>query len=868
MPSHTRLSNPSQPTPSPESGAQSAPEGRTTVARGFSPWNAVVSAAARRADDTSIEPDSRASAFAPRATAHQAALPGAEAPGYGRALSGRRPSRPHALLLNVIAGLAASMAMLGTLTTPAAAQDFAHNIIVPQSRVIVAPDTISPVKIQRVEATIDLREQVATTTLRVVLHNPAGRPQEAEVVMPVPDGAAIRYFQLEGLGDDGGARLLPKDEARAIYEAIVRRMVDPAILEFAGYGMIRSNVFPVPAGEESVIKLVYEQLLTADGQRIDYVLPRAQGASQSEWSITVNVESQREVAGVYSPTHDLTVSDAGATIPAGGGASTHRHTYTVNNAAQAGGAFQLAVLHQPDAAAAEGGLSATFLTYPDPRVTDGTTTGGYFLMLGGIPQPEADAPRLGKEITLVIDRSGSMRGEKMEQARAAAMQIVGAMGPHDLFNVIDYSDTVASFADQPVPATAQNIKRGVAYIAAIAPIGGTNIHDALVEALRQPESKGTLGMVLFMTDGLPTIGQTTEQAIRQAAKAGNQHDRRIFTFGVGYDVNTPLLRAVATDSRASSTFVQPGEDVEVKVGQVYRRLQGPVFTAPQIELATPAGGRGSFRIIDVLPTALPDVFGGEQLVVLGKYIGDAPMTMRISGNYLGRHRTFTAVLDPAKATTRNAFVPRLWATRRIGSLLESIREQPGSEGSAELVGEIVRLSTEYGILTEYTAFLAANPDDMPPMTPGEPMPVTQAPAAWRDGDAQMRLSMDSLEDRNRERAGRGSMNQEINLTNMAHAESAAAGANVYFTQSMARREITTVQQVNERAYFQQGRRWVDSAMLAQATEAPQQTVTFDTPAYSTLLDELIADNRQAVLANRGEIYLLHRGQRVLVINPS
>ncbi len=765
------------------------------------------------------------------------------------------------LVMKLVAGLAASMAM-GTLATQSLAQDFASNIIVPQSRVIVAPDMTSPVSIQRVETTIDIKDQVATTTLRLILHNPAGRSQEAEVVMPVPEGAAIRYFQLEGLGDDGGARLLPKDEARAIYEAIVRRMVDPAILEFAGYGMIRSNVFPVPAGEESVIKLVYEQLLTADGQRVDYVLPRAQGASGAEWSITINVESQRDIAGVYSPSNDLTVVE-GTVIPAGGGTPTHRHSYTVNDASTVGGAFQLAVLLQPPAGGANAGLGATFLTYPDPRVTDGTTTGGYFLLLAGVPQPDADAPRISRELTLVIDRSGSMRGEKMDQAKEAALQIVSSLGPTEHFNVIDYSDTVESFSDSPVLATPENIKRATAYIQAIQPVGGTNIHDALVEALRQTATPDALPISLFMTDGLPTIGQTTEQAIRQAALAGNPHDRRVFTFGVGYDVNTPLLRALATDSRATSTFVQPGEDVEVKVGQVYRRLRGPIFASPEITLTS----GGSFRITDVLPTSLPDVFEGEQLVVLGKYIGEAPMAIRISGNYLGDNRAFTATLDPSKATTRNSFVPRLWATRRIGSLLEAIRQSPGSDGSRELVSEVVRLSTEYGILTEYTAFLAANPEDMPVGRPGEPMPLLGAPAAWRDDATREREALDGIEMRNSVRAGAGSMNQELNNEGLAEAESGAGGRNIYYDATMNRREITTVQQIGDRAYFQNGRRWVDSSILAQAADTPDQTVTFGTPAYTTLLDELITDNRQAVLANRGEIYMLHRGQRVLVINP-
>lgn len=772
---------------------------------------------------------------------------------------------PRALMLKAVAGLAASLAMLGSLASPAHAQGFVNNIIVPQSRVIFAPDTANPVSIQRVETTIDIKDQVATTTLRVMLHNPAGRPQEAEVVMPVPDGAAIRYFQLEGLGDDDGARLLPKDEARAIYEAIVRRMVDPAILEFAGYGMIRSSVFPVPAGEESVIKLVYEQLLTADGERIDYTLPRAQGSSGAEWSITINVESQRDIAGVYSPSNDLTVVE-GTVIPAGGGVPVHRHSYTVNDAAQAGGAFQLAILNQPGDGLRQSELSATFLTYPDPRVTDGTTTGGYFLMLAGLPQPDAQTARIPRELTLVIDRSGSMRGEKMDQAKEAALQIVAALGPAEHFNIIDYSDTVASFADGPVLATPENIKRALAYLQTIQPMGGTNIHDALVEALRQDATPDTLPIVLFLTDGLPTIGQTTEQAIRGAAKAGNPHDRRVFTFGVGYDVNTPLLRAIASDSRASSTFVQPGEDVEVKVGQVYRRLRGPVFAAPQITLLGTEGAHAS-RITDILPTALPDVFEGEQLIVLGKYLGEAPMTMQISGNYLGDARAFRAVLDPSKATTRNAFVPRLWATRRIGTLLDGIRQSPGSDGTQELVSEIVRLSTEYGILTEYTAFLAANPEDMPPLLPGQPVPVAAAPGEWRDDDLRARRALDAVEGRNIVRAGAGSMNQEVNNQGLLSAESAAGGQNRYYDEQMNRREITTVQQIGDRAYFQNGRRWVDSAMLAQAADAPDRTVSFGTPAYSTLLDELITDNRQAVLANRGEIYLLHRGQRVLVINP-
>lgn len=766
-----------------------------------------------------------------------------------------RPTTPRrSALPRILAFLAAA----GALASHSAAQEFARNIIVPQSRVIVAPDTQRPVRIQRVEATIDIREQVATTTLRVILHNPSGRQQEAEVMMPVPEGAAIRFFQLEGLGGDGGATLLPRDEARKIYEAIVRRMIDPAILEFAGHGMIRSNVFPVPAGEESVIALVYEQVLTADGARIDYVLPRSHEPGGAEWSIKIGIEGSRAPAGVYSPTHDLMVLEGeGRVIPAGGGAPDHRARYEVKDAGGVGGAFRLAILRPP----AGDELAATFLAYPDPRVTDGTSTGGYFLMLAGLPAPGRDAPRMPREVTLVIDRSGSMRGEKMAQAIEAATQIVSSLGAGEHFNIIDYASDVTSLASGPIPASRQNIERATGYLRSIQPIGGTNIHDALVTALEQPATEGSLPVVLFLTDGLATIGRTTERAIRDAARSANRHDRRIFTVGVGFDVNTPLLRAIATDTRATATFVLPGEDVEAKVGQVYSRLRGPIFAGPEIAL-DPAGGG---RITGVLPSKLADVFEGEQVLVVGRYIGTTPMTFRLSGAGLDGARTYSVEFDPRTASARSGFVPRLWATRQIGVLLDGIRQNPGSDGMRELVSEIVRLSTEYGILTEYTAFLAADPADMPAGSPlpARPPQAWSAPSADRDDFARR-----GLERRLNVRDGAASMNQELNNAGRADAMSLAAGQNRYLDERMRTREITTVQQVEERAYFRTGARWVDSAMLEHAASEPESVVAFGTEEYSRLIDELVADNRHAVLANRGEIYLMHRGRRVLVQNPS
>ena len=628
-------------------------------------------------------------------------------------------------------------------------------------------------------------------------------------------------------------------------------MIDPAILEFAGHGMIRSNVFPVPAGEESVIALVYEQVLTADGARIDYVLPRSHGRA-GRWSIRSGSRVEGP-GGVQPDARPDGARGRGRVIPVPAGRPT-------TGLATGEGRRRRGRRSGWRSCARPPGIAATFLAYPD-RVTDGTSTGGYFLMLAGLPAPGRDAPRMPREVTLVIDRSGSMRGEKMAQAIEAATQIVSSLGAGEHFNIIDYASDVTSLASGPIPASRQNIERATGYLRSIQPIGGTNIHDALVTALEQPATEGSLPVVLFLTDGLATIGRTTERAIRDAARSANRHDRRIFTVGVGFDVNTPLLRAIATDTRATATFVLPGEDVEAKVGQVYSRLRGPIFAGPEIAL-DPAGGG---RITGVLPSKLPDVFEGEQVLVVGRYIGTTPMTFRLSGAGLDGARTYSVEFDPRTASARSGFVPRLWATRQIGVLLDGIRQNPGSDGMRELVSEIVRLSTEYGILTEYTAFLAADPADMPAGSPlpARPPQAWSAPSADRDDFARR-----GLERRLNVRDGAASMNQELNNAGRADAMSLAAGQNRYLDERMRTREITTVQQVEERAYFRTGARWVDSAMLEHAASEPESVVAFGTEEYSRLIDELVADNRHAVLANRGEIYLMHRGRRVLVQNPS
>lgn len=744
------------------------------------------------------------------------------------------------------------------------------NVIVPQVRV-VPPGGQAPqqsVGLAAVDATARVNEQVASTTIRLTLRNPTGRVQEAQILMPVPDGATVRNMELEGLGEQGIAQILPRAEARRIYDDIVRRSLDPALLEFAGYNLIKTSVFPVPPHGEQKVNLTYEQILPADGDRVDYVLPKSESLLTGgvAWTFQIDIRGSRPISTLYSPSHDLVIERI---------SESHVLAKVPSSMASEPGSFRISYLHQKGSS-----LTASLLAYPDAEVGDGQ--GGYFMLLAGLPveKPER-AQQVKREVILVIDRSGSMRGEKMDQAREAALQVIEGLSPGEAFNIVDYSDTIEVFAEQPVIKTEESMKQARAYLKTLTASGGTNIRDALLEALRMEPTKGMLPMVLFLTDGLATIGERSEVKIRESVAAANTHKRRIFTFGVGYDVNTPLLSHIADGSRATTTFVLPDEDMEVKVGQVFRRLSGPVLSEPVLTFVDEKGQPTTRAVRELMPGRLPDLFEGDQLVLLGQYMRSDPLRVRVTGDWYGQQRTFEYVLGVDKATNRHSFVPRLWAARKIGTLIDEIR-QAGANGALptvnqpqgpdarikELVDEIVRLSTKWGILTEYTAFLATEP------TPAELARIREltrsgsgqvalgiAPARAA-GEAQERLSLRAEVDR----AGMGAVSQEQNLTGMKGAQ-VLNRKNVYWTADMKQTETFNVCQITDRTMFNRAGKWVDSRLLTREEIKPDETVEFGTESFDELLTKLIAQNRQAMLALGGELYLWDDGRCLLVRGP-
>jgi len=721
----------------------------------------------------------------------------------------------------------------------------ARHVVLPQRRSFTVRRADEPIRIERVRAHVKIMEQAAETTLQVDLFNPGHGRAEAVLLLPVPDGAAVSSFLFAGSASEPTARLLPKDEARRVYEDIVRKVRDPALLEFAGYNLVQSSVFPVePRGRQSV-RLTYTHLLPIAANRVDYVLPRSEALDvEAPWEVDVEIHGKTPVGAIYSPSHEVTIRRI----------DERRATVSVkDDARRAPGPFRLSFLRETN------GLQASLFAYPDPKVG-----GGYFLLLAGTPvKLPPEAQRLKREVTLVLDRSGSMAGEKLDQVRSAALQVIEGLADGEAFNIIDYSTTVASFAPQPVLRDADTVKKARAYLDALRPIGGTNIHDALVEALRQPPRNGYLPLVLFLTDGLPTIGQTSEGAIREAVEKGNVHKRRVFAFGVGHDVNAPLLDRVAETTRATSAYVDPAEDVEVKVADVFKRLYGPVLAGPKVTTIDAAGGVATDRVREPIPATLPDLFEGDQLVLLGQYRGDDPLRFLLEGDYLGDARRFEFTFDLANATTRNVFVARLWASRRITFLIDQIRQAGGLDAGPrvagrspaddprfrELVDEILRLSTEFGILSEYTAFLATEGTDL---------------NDWRALSLACGLEIDGKAVR--QRWGEGAVARSKDL-NMKKQQRQVDYFNRYLDSRQNRVEITEVQQICDRALFKRGATWVDGNVVAdKAKVEADAVVAFGTPEFDKLLSELIAEGRNGILAFKGEILLRRNGKNILVKN--
>ena len=698
--------------------------------------------------------------------------------------------------------------------------------------------------------TIRVRDQVASVSIDQQFVNTGDLPIEVEYFFPVPPGAAIDSMTMIVDGMEYSAQLLKASEARKIYEEIVRKKKDPALLEYAGFGLYRTRAFPLVPGKPVKVVVTYKCICRKDSETVEVWYPLntekfSAKPIEDVW-VKVDIKAAADITNVYSPTHEVKVDRKGP-----------RHIVAIYEDKNVLPTTDLQVFYK----SADEDVAATLLTYWPKDEHH-----GYFLLLVS-PNPQVgDTKVVPKDIVLVLDRSGSMGGKKIEQAREALEFVLKNLNAEDHFNVIAYDDSVEAFFDELQPASQEKVEAALELLDRIDAKGGTNIHDALQEAMGQfpapaegaKAARARASYIIFLTDGVPTVGETKEPKIIDAAKAANKTDARLFAFGVGYDVNVRLLDKLVAANGGRSEYVKPAEPIESKVSALYRKIKDPVMTNLAAELKM-------LSLRDIYPRQLGDLFGGDQIVAVGRYdaakvrhIDGQSMqtTLIVRGQYEGRERAFEYPAT-VRGTGRGGheFVAKLWATRRIGWLLDQIQL---SGESNEIIDELVRLSKKYGIITPYTSFLAKEVTDLTSV------------------DELRRLGLENAQMLRRQitgGAGQVHATNRMSLNRAARAAPASRGGYLYQTGFASEDEyeadkkvvIKTVRQVGNQALYRRGQTWIAANAtdvdLDRAAGNIQTIERFSKEYFQLALGNSIWENQ--ILASQNvdeELVIRLRGQ--------
>ena len=684
---------------------------------------------------------------------------------------------------------------------------------------IYAPPThfpFAPLEVTNHHVNVAIDGQIATTSIDQEFYNPNDQRLEGFYMFPVPKGAHIDKFSMEIGGKSVDAELLPADKARGIYEDIVRKMRDPALLEYAGRDLFKVRIFPIEPRSRKPVKISYTELLRSDAGTVTYLYPlsteKFSARPIKNLSIQVELKSAEPLASIYSPSHKVEIKRDGPNRAVIGYESKDEKPDTD---------FQL--VYSSDTR----DVGLRLITYKP----DGDD--GYFLLLAAPTVADQTKPA-AKDVVFVVDTSGSMAGAKLKQAQKALRFCVENLNADDRFEIVRFSTEAEPLFHELVPADSDHRKRANGFIDDFKPIGGTAIADALQSALKvRPDNSNRPFVVIFLTDGLPTVGtRNPEEIVANIKKASGV---RIFSFGIGSDVNTQLLDQIAEGTRAFSQYVLANEDLELKVSNFYTRIKEPALTNLKLDLG------GGVRTSKMYPADLPDLFRGDQLVVAGRYSGAGDVEAKLTGNVGGREQTFSYKLHFDDRKTTDDYVPRLWATRRVGFLLDEIRIHGET---AELRDETAELARKYGIVTPYTAYLIVEDEDRRrvPMA-DRSMQGMSADAATRAEVAKAWTGFKEKKDGEDGVANARSQNA-FKFAQQAPASIASgsseslrgfAAAVPAATPAAARLSHYTQQSkfVNGRAFFQSGNQWIDSN--AQNNTAKRQRVQFNSEEYFNLL---------------------------------
>lgn len=526
----------------------------------------------------------------------------------------------------------------------------------------------------------DIIDGVATTTIDQTIRNTTRRIAEGTWFLPLPAGAVADGFTMTVDGKEISGEVLDAGRARSVYESIVRRRRDPGLLEYAGEGMLRARIFPIPANGDIGVTVRLRQVLQPTGGMYEWSFPlrvaKLGDAASGPVGLDVRISSHTALSSVVTP-------HAGASIRRDG-----QHKATVSLEGTKGELEDLRVLY--------GLTKQEFGLHLLPYRMAGDH--GYFTMLLSPPRMLAEAKVPARLVQMVVDTSGSMKGDKIRQAKASLHTFLRSLRPIDQFQIVTFASAVDKFFAKPRKATAANIEAALKRIDTLEAMGGTNIADALSEALQAATPVGDsvlMTQIVFITDGQPTVGLTKPNQILELTKQTDKARTRIFALGVGDQIDVRLLDDLVEQHHGARDFVGSKEKIETKVDALCQKISRPALS----DVVVKCEGLDAFH---VHPSTTQDLFCGEMMQVVGRYRDHGTRTVLVTGTQNGEKKAYEFTVNFPKAAAKHSFVQTLWARQHVAGLLDNIRRNGQKH---ELIQEVRTLATRYGIVTPYTSHL-------------------------------------------------------------------------------------------------------------------------------------------------------------------
>lgn len=538
-----------------------------------------------------------------------------------------------------------------------------------------------------VELTVAIESQVASSTVELEFIVEADG--DYKFVFPLPVGTSVVGFetQRDGVWNKASITENPQKDVPTLADAQLTA-------ELKSHAGPNPFVISLPALKTGTVRLRMEliAILPYRFGEVSYVYPLAIpdfiAAPVGDFRASISISTGRKLKSVYAEglePLEKTLPDANHAV---------LRYQTSGNVMPEAFSLKYAVEQQ--------GFYAKLLTHHDRCDSD-----GYFLLIIE-PKEDVEGGEINpKHFTFVVDTSGSMSGEKIIQARETARFCVENLNPEDRFNVVSFNSDVRRFFSDHVLANEENKSAALSKIAGLDALGSTNINDALLTGLSGTIEASMARILIFITDGQPTAGVVTGSEILKNVVAGNRSETRIFTFGIGMDVNAELLASLAAQNFGESKLITSADDIRNVVGDLFLRINRPVLT--QIGLSF-----GALQTSDVLPGELTDIYAGTQLLIVGRYKGAQSGTVTLEGTLRGTKKSYPFPVELDACSQNYPFLPKLWAKAKIDELVRQM--QKAGTSNPDTIALITSIGLQYGIQTPYTSYEVDSQVAPPPTT--------------------------------------------------------------------------------------------------------------------------------------------------------